>query len=357
MTCNKWKTSLLVIVFTVSVASIILTQSFAQEDAIQEQQRQDAVNQQMNLFSTQANLGEKKPMQGYDRTVSQTDPGIGHEQHQLAIIIPISEETYSGTLYYSASEPVQLVTLRGPLEPGEEKEKMSWTSDGETYYELTLINEFSSNGKWNFVGNALAVHTFKDSPFVLDYKVDYDVVDDSPVFPINSVNNVEIIAEFSFDKQNISIESFKVYRQIAGYNKNSSPIINLQGVVGIDKSILYRAADTHFNKGAGPHGLEHQFSEFTLTVYLQSGDMPIRKMTYRECDITNYTIDTLYDNDYSYNMASAFVLVDNFEITCAGMQPYHYDYQKYIDQYGLDAVMKMKNMEMSPKTYRDYGID
>jgi len=94
-----------------------------------------------------------------------------------------------------------------------------------------------------------------------------------------------------------------------------------------------------------------------LSVYLKQGDIPIRKITYRECDITNYTIDTLHDNDYSYNQASVFVVVDNFEITCAGMTPYHYDYQKYIDEYGLDDVMKMDNMKMSPKMYRDYNLD
>lgn len=79
--------------------------------------------------------------------------------------------------------------------------------------------------------------------------------------------------------------------------------------------------------------------------------------TYRECDITNYSIDTIYDINYSYERDAAFAIVDNFEITCAGMQPYHYDYQKYIDEYGVDAVMKMKNMKMSQKTFRDYGID
>jgi len=38
------------------------------------------------------------------------------------------------------------------------------------------------------------------------------------------------------------------------------------------------------------------------------------------------------------------------------MQPYQY-YQKYIDEYGVDAVMKMNNTKIDPKTYRDYGID
>jgi len=342
---------------SVCMTSIVLTQSFAQEDSpSQEQIRQDAINKQMNLFSKDVKLGEKTPIAGFERLVSETDPGLGHEQHQLAVIIPLSEKEYTGTLYYSASEPIQLVSLKGPLEPGEEKGKSVWTADGETYYKLVLINEYTSKGEWNFVGNALAVHTFKSTPFVIDYKVDYQEVNDAHQKPINSVNEVKIKAEFNFDSGTVNIDSFNVFRQISGFGK-VQPQIVLQGIVGIDKSILYRAADTEYNAGTGPHGAEHQFSEFGMSIYLEQGNLPIRKMTYRECDITNYTIDTLYDNDYSYNRASVFVLVDNFEITCAGMQPYHYDYQKYIDEYGVESVTKMKNMKMSPKTFKDYGID
>jgi len=356
MTFNKEKAFFLIIILAVSVGTLALSQSFAQEYTKQFLERQDAMNQQKSLFSSQAMFGDKNRPEGFERMMSQRDPGVGHEQHQLAVIIPLSEKLYTGTLYYSASEPVQLISLKGPLEAGDEKGKMVWTADGQTYYDMTQVNESTSKGTWNFVGNALAVHTFKDTPFVVDYKVNYEEVEDSESMPLNSVEDVKILANFAFDKENVTIESFKVYKQLSGYKKES-PIVNLQGVVGIDKSILYRAADTHFNKGSGPYGRDHQYSEFTLTIDLQSGDFPIRKMVYRECDITDYNIDTLYDNDYSYNRASAFVLVDNFEITCAGMQPYHYNYQKYIDEYGVDWVKRMKDVEMSPKTFQDYGAD
>jgi hypothetical protein len=344
MTFDKVKISFLMAILVVSLGSVIISQSFAED------------NKQMNVFSNSAKLGQKIPIQGYDRIISETDPGLGHEQHQLAVIIPISENEYSGTLFYSASEPVQLVALKGPLGPGEEKGKSIWTPDGEIFYELVQVNEYSTSGKWNFVGNALAVHTYKTTPFIVDYKLDYDKVTEPGIKPMNHVNDITIMAEFNFDSETVQIPTFDVFKQISGFNREQ-PQVNLQGVVGIEKSILYRAADTQYNKGTGPYAPEHQFSEFGMSIYLEKGDLPIRKITYRECDITNYTIDTLYDNDYSYNKASVFVLVDNFEITCAGMQPYHYDYQKYIDEYGLEDVMKMKNMEMSPKTFKDYNLD
>ena len=55
-------------------------------------------------------------------TITSTqDPGIGHETHQLAIILPPTSNVYKGILSYDASEPIQLIALHGPLEKGQEK--------------------------------------------------------------------------------------------------------------------------------------------------------------------------------------------------------------------------------------------
>ena len=115
----------------------------------------------------------KAAMPGWDRAESMQDPGIGHENHQLAVLLPPSENTYTGTLQYDASEPIQLVSLRGPLAPNEFTAKPIWTPDGETKFELTLVDQKSAKGTWDFSGNALAVHTFNTNQFIIDYKVDY----------------------------------------------------------------------------------------------------------------------------------------------------------------------------------------
>jgi len=102
---------------------------------------------------------------------SATDPGVGHESHQLAIILAPSEKPYSGILTYSASEPVQLVALTGPLAEGEDKGQPIWTPDGKTKYALTLVDPQSAAGTWNFAGNALAVHTKNTTPFTVSYTI------------------------------------------------------------------------------------------------------------------------------------------------------------------------------------------
>ena len=102
---------------------------------------------------------------------SMVDPGVGHESHQLAILLPPSENVYSGTLTYSASEPIQLVALHGPLAEGEDNGQPIWTPDGETKFALTFVDNEASMGTWKFSGNALAVHTMNTDPFTVSYSV------------------------------------------------------------------------------------------------------------------------------------------------------------------------------------------
>jgi len=99
------------------------------------------------------------------------DPGIGHETHSIAIILPPSEMTYSGLLTYSASEPIQLVALHGPLAEGEDSGQAIWTPDGKTKFGLTFVDKETNMGTWKFAGNALAVHTKNLDGFTISYSV------------------------------------------------------------------------------------------------------------------------------------------------------------------------------------------
>jgi hypothetical protein len=74
-------------------------------------------------------------------------------------------------LTYSASEPIQLVALHGPLAPGEDAGQAIWTPDGETKFALTFVDDKSAMGTWAFAGNALAVHTMNEEQFTISYSV------------------------------------------------------------------------------------------------------------------------------------------------------------------------------------------
>src|SRR5207245_2806172 len=58
------------------------------------------------------------------------DPGQGHENHQLAVILPPSDKIYSGVISWTSSEPLQIVELTGPLGQGDDKGQPIWTTDG-----------------------------------------------------------------------------------------------------------------------------------------------------------------------------------------------------------------------------------
>jgi hypothetical protein len=106
-------------------------------------------------------------------TVTSTiDPGLGHEQHSLAIILPPRDIPYQGgVISYSASEDIQLVALIGPLDENQIGGQATWTPDGETIYALTII-EGGKMGVWNtFSGNALALHSMNPDGFTASYSL------------------------------------------------------------------------------------------------------------------------------------------------------------------------------------------
>jgi len=103
--------------------------------------------------------------------------GVGHEGHQLAVILPPSDNVYIGKLAFSASENVQYVTIHGPLGPGDDMGQAIWSPDGgKTKFALTFIDNGLKSGGWYFAGNALALHTMHDTPFTASYSVVYSEI-------------------------------------------------------------------------------------------------------------------------------------------------------------------------------------
>ena len=124
-------------------------------------------------------VGEKMEMKPHvwitttETIQSMLDPGIGHETHQIAILLPPTDMIYKGIVSYDVSEPIQLVALHGPLAEGEDSGQPIWTPDGETKFALTFIDPETSMGSWLFTGNALAVHNMNEEQFTVSYSVSY----------------------------------------------------------------------------------------------------------------------------------------------------------------------------------------
>jgi hypothetical protein len=91
---------------------------------------------------------------------------------QVAMIVPPTENHYSGILCYSASKDVHVVVLHGPLSPEENKGQKIWSPDnGKTKYELVLVDPGNNMGNYAFSGNGLAIVSLEGVPFTVSYAI------------------------------------------------------------------------------------------------------------------------------------------------------------------------------------------
>jgi len=168
---------------------IMMEETMMKETMEEEMMMEETMDKEMMMEETM----EMKPHGWITATgtiQSMQDPGIGHESHQIAIILPPSDKIYKGIVSYDVSEPIQLVALHGPLAEGEDSGQPIWTPDGETKFALTLIDPETSMGSWVFTGNALAVHTMNEEQFTVSYSVSYKEKDMSDTVITGTLNSM-----------------------------------------------------------------------------------------------------------------------------------------------------------------------
>jgi hypothetical protein len=116
--------------------------------------------------------GSRKKVHFTQTITSSQDPGQGHENHQLSLILSPNEGTiYDGSMTFTSSEPVQIVVLH-EINPQESKGQPIWTVDGKTIYGLSLVDLKKSSGSFEFTGAALALHSPNSKEFTSTVSVD-----------------------------------------------------------------------------------------------------------------------------------------------------------------------------------------
>ena len=116
--------------------------------------------------------GSRKKVHFTETITSSQDPGQGHENHQLALILSPNEGTiYDGSMTFTSSEPVQIVVLH-EISSQESKGQPTWTVDGKTVYGLSLIDLQKNSGSFEFTGAALALHSPNSKEFTSTVSVD-----------------------------------------------------------------------------------------------------------------------------------------------------------------------------------------
>jgi len=119
-----------------------------------------------------ADAGSRKKIHFTQTITSSQDPGQGHENHQLALILSPNEGTlYDGSMTFTSSEPTQIVVLH-EINSQETKGQPTWTVDGKTVYGLSLIDLQKNSGSFEFTGAALALHSPNSKEFTTTVSVD-----------------------------------------------------------------------------------------------------------------------------------------------------------------------------------------
>ncbi len=116
--------------------------------------------------------GSRKKIHFTETITSSQDPGQGHENHQLALILSPNEGTiYDGSMTFTSSDPVQIVVLH-EISSQESKGQPTWTVDGKTIYGLSLIDLQKNSGSFEFTGAALALHSSNSKKFTTTVSLD-----------------------------------------------------------------------------------------------------------------------------------------------------------------------------------------
>lgn len=119
-----------------------------------------------------ADAGSRKKIHFTQTITSSQDPGLGHKNHQLALILSPNEGTiYDGSMTFTANEPVQIVVLH-EINTQDSKGQPTWTVDGKTLYGLSLIDLQKNSGSFEFTGAALALHSPNSKEFVATVSLD-----------------------------------------------------------------------------------------------------------------------------------------------------------------------------------------
>ena len=116
--------------------------------------------------------GSRKKIHFTQTMTSSQDPGQGHENHQLSLILSPNEGTiYDGSMTFTSSEPVQIVVLH-EITSQDSKGQPTWSVDGKTIYGLSLIDLQKKSGSFEFTGAALALHSPNSKEFTSTVSVD-----------------------------------------------------------------------------------------------------------------------------------------------------------------------------------------
>ena len=168
-------------------------------------------------------------------------------------------------------------------------------------------------------------------------------------------NDVTIHTEFTFRDAVEESDGFQIYHQASGFDRISDSVVfSLTGVVNYDRVYLYEAADMTFQRGVT--NTQHEYGQFDVDVYLQKDGVTFRHFEYSDCNIIDYTVDTLFDKEEGWSTSKGFATVDEFEFECNGYMPHNplFDSMNAANEYmpSTQSSMDLRDTQTWANTYK-----
>jgi hypothetical protein len=134
----------------------------------------EAEQRKMNTSLSLPVTGPWKAQSGTLKSVIEIHTDV-NQKHDIILILPDTGKLYEGVLTYSATTDVQPVTFIGPVNITDDKKGQLIASmdGGNKWYAVSTKEADQKIGTWQFAGNAIAVHTTSETPFIGNYTVVY----------------------------------------------------------------------------------------------------------------------------------------------------------------------------------------
>ena len=136
-------------------------------------------------------------------------------------------------------------------------------------------------------------------------------------------DDVEAVFTFNF-RDGVEVHKFPVFNMGENFVDNKGVSFEVEGIVtqaphlhkAVDEAYKHRQS-TLAGNGAS---FEYQYRYFDVDVDFIRDNQSIRSLDYYNCEIQDYAVDTLRDDQESYlSSKTGFAIVDTIEFNCGGL--------------------------------------
>ena len=150
----------------------------------------EAEQRNMNTSLSLPVKGPWKAQSGTLKSVIEIHTDV-NQKHDIILILPDTGKLYEGVLTYSATTDVQPVTFIGPVNITDDKGQLiASMAGGNKWYAVSTKEADQKIGTWQFAGNAIAVHTTSETPFMGNYTVVYRELNPSEINKAETITSI-----------------------------------------------------------------------------------------------------------------------------------------------------------------------